>query len=145
MSKNLKRNPRRTALRDLRLLTSTLSLTAIIGLWNLFSRQAQQDVANAELDALVNAGSATIGEDGLPPLPTLVPMDDALILPNDLKASGQTEEGSTTQLREVTAPTPVIIQNKPPVVESVVIGQQPADSGGSSAKPKPSAKTGSSK
>ena len=55
MSSHSTRNARRTALRDLRFLVTTLSLTAIIGLWNLFSRPDQQGLAAAESDELVNA------------------------------------------------------------------------------------------
>jgi hypothetical protein len=147
MPKTSNQNTRRTALRDLRILVTTLSLTAIIGLWNVFSHQAQQDLAAAESDNLVNAGPAPTGEDGLPPLPTLVPMDDMLIIRNPESKASVQSEAEAASLREVTAPTPVIIQNRPPLVESVVIGQQPAaDSGGSSSsKPKPAANTGSSK
>ncbi len=149
MSSHSTRNARRTALRDLRFLVTTLSLTAIIGLWNLFSRPDQQGLAAAESDELVNAGPAPAGEDGLPALPTLVPMEEILIAGGDESTASLQSEAGAASLREVTAPTPVIIQNKPPVVESVVIGQQPAaDSGGgggSSSKPKPAANTGSSK
>ena len=142
MPKNSNPNLRRTALRDLRVLITTLSLTAIIGLWNLFSRQAQPDQTTTSSGSLVNAGPAPTGEDGLPPLPTLVIIDDAQDIGSDIQTTVPTAAGAVP-LREVTAPTPVIIQNRPPVVESVVIGQQPAadDEPG----PKPAARTGSSK
>ena len=142
MPKNSNQILRRAAFRDLRVLITTLSLTAIIGLWNLFSRQAQPDQTTTRSGSLVNAGLAPAGEDGLPPLPTLVMIEEAQDTGSDTQTAPPTATGAVP-LREVAAPTPVIIQNRPPVVESVVIGQQPAADDGPG--PKPAARTGSSK
>jgi len=143
MMKTPAHNTRRTALRDLRVLITTLSLTVVIGLWNLFSRQAQQEFSSTGTDNLVNAGPAPTGEDSLPPLPTLVPMEDIVVTTGNSPAAAPSAVG-TAPLREVTSPTPVIIQNRPPVVERVQIGQQP-DAGNDEPAPKPAARTGSSK
>jgi len=72
-----------------------------------------------------------------------VPMDDIAVTTGNSPAAAPSAVG-TAPLREVTSPTPVIIQNRPPVVERVQIGQQP-DAGNDEAAPKPAARTGSSK
>lgn len=134
---------------DSKLLITTLSLTAAVGLWGLFANENQNQVANFSQTSLDQAQLAVRESLDLPPIPTLMPLTHDLNTNALQPLRPDTEANSVfPELRDVTAPTPIIIQKQAPIVESVTLSgpaASPADSGSGSSSPQPITSTSSSK
>ncbi len=121
----------------IKVLLATMSIVGVLGFWNLFSVKALQDQQAANQDPSVVPNDPPPGfELGLPPLPTLVAVDDAPVLqvqsslPADQPVAVQASPGEALPLRQVAAPTPMIIQQHKPVVVTMGGGASVSPSGG---------------
>ncbi len=128
---------------DAKVFIAASSIAVTVGLWNVFSHGAlldqiasQKPVQAAPADPSVAAGQ------GLPPLPTLVPLINVTAAQGSQAAAlpaGQSQP-NTSNLRSVTAPDQVIVQKVKPVFEQtggvVVIGGGGGGGGGGSSAPR---------
>jgi hypothetical protein len=106
---------RKAILNGIKLFIASISVTSLIGLWNLFA-QKEESLADAELNSPEPIEENLLNN----PLPTLV----SSMLDNDVS------EGSDLPMTQVTPPA---AQPTPePVVERVVIGSSGGSGGGSS-------------
>ncbi len=139
----------------LKILLATLSIAGVLGFWNLFSVKALQDEnVSGQGQAVAPSDPPPSFDLGLPPLPTLVSVQPAPVLEvrSDIAANQPAAEqvapGESLPLRQVAAPTPMIVQQRKPVVvemggsASVASG---GGGGGGGGGGKPAATTHSSK
>jgi hypothetical protein len=119
----------KTGFTGMKILIGALSLTGTFGIWGLISNKAVQ-AANPPQDP-GNSGQQDPNSIAmnLPPMPTLVPIQDTTGLQN---GSQQIVNIQPQTLRQVSQPTPVpVIINNQPVFQRLTINR-PGNSGGSS-------------
>lgn len=113
---------------DAKILIAALSAAVTVGFWNLFSGQALAvEAAQAKQPPQPEDDTAAVAlpveepqTNGLPPVPTLVPLMD-LSTAGGVTADQQglpAQPGSPALLRSVAAPTVAVVQKGKPVVDS---------------------------
>lgn len=109
---------------DIKVLISTLSVAVIIGLWNLFANNGFAIAKAAPKVIGAPSPEPLPGSSGdLPPLPTITPLLVISSLPADSAAVSSNSPAigqAPAALREVTAPTQVIVQKFKPIVAQQV-------------------------
>lgn len=135
---------------DTKVLIAASSIAVTIGMWNLFSNGALNDqIASQKTVQAAPAEAPVAAGQGLPPMPTLVPLVDVTSLHTGQLTTAQDSgplaaseiQPNKLNLRSVTAPDQVIVQKVKPMFDQpgiVVIG------GGSSGNKGPAAKARSS-
>lgn len=128
---------------DAKVLIGALSAALVIGLWNLFANNAlavQKAASTPLVEPLQQPAGAA---DGLPPLPTLVPLIDVGPVASASAAISPANPvvNQPSSLRAVAAPTQVIVQKVKPVIAGPV---QQVSSGSGGGAPSPVTVTRSS-
>lgn len=128
---------------DTKMMIVTLSLAITIGLWNLFSSNAVQNVQSASGSAAEAAQPPSEAGAGSPPLPTLVPL--VAVDTSTANAGALVAVGQSAPLRAVAIPTQQIVQKHRPIVGQPVQASSGGGGGGGSSQPAPVTTTRSSK
>ncbi len=117
-----------------KILLAALSVAGVLGFWNLFSVKALQDESTSGQTQAAAPSDPPPGFDlGLPPLPTLVAVESApqLVVQSSVVDENVPAQVAVTEalpLRQVAAPTPMVVQQRKPVV--VEMGGAVASTGG---------------
>ena len=146
MTKAKTKRKRAFGVPEVKLLITTVSLTATLGLWNLFSNAAREEVVAAQAEVVVMPTQPPPGLMlDLPPMPTVIPLEAEVAVGGEVSYPATAAEAEQVpELRAVVAPTPVVIQ---PQEQGPIIIQAGRGGGnsGSASSPSPVTNTGSSK
>ncbi len=126
---------------DAKMMIASLSIAVTVGVWNLLANNAMlasQAAPNPTTSPPPDMPSGAT--DDLPALPTLIPLvtvapmrvNQPALIGSDANTAQDLSQPVTTGLKEVTAPTQVVVQKYKPVFDQPVLGNGGGGGGGGS-------------
>ena len=115
----MQKTKKKTNFNEIKFLITAISVTSVIGFWNLFAKQA----VNAEAENQAGQDDLAIEmnqSENISPLPTLVKLHDVQVQVAS-EVDAEKNPLSITELREAEMPTPQPIIGSAPVVDTITL------------------------